>query len=74
MQNYARIILKSPQNEHKIIWHPILQWSKTHAVASLAKMHQNAFIFVVPIVTFLTPWKQNSFKIVENASENDHKK
>ena len=29
-------------------------------------MHQNAFIFVVPGVAFLTPWMQKSLKIVEN--------
>ena len=29
-------------------------------------MLRNAFIFVVPGVALLTPWMQNSFKVVEN--------
>ena len=33
VQNYVKMHLKSQQNEHKKIWHPELQWSKTHAVA-----------------------------------------
>ena len=37
-----------------------MQWSKTHAVARPAKMHQNAFIFVAPGVALLTPWMQKS--------------
>ena len=28
MQNYTKIHIKSPQNDHKIIWHPVLQWSR----------------------------------------------
>ena len=66
IQNYAKIHLKSQQNEHKIIWHPVLQCSKTHAAASHAKMHQNAFIFVVPDVALPTPWIQKPPEIVEN--------
>ena len=42
-----------------------LQWSETH-VERPAKIHQNAFIFVVPGVALLTPWMQKSLKIVEN--------
>ena len=53
---------------------PLLQWSKTHAVAWPAKMHQTALIFVLPAVVLLTPWMQKLFKIVENSSQNDHKK
>ena len=63
MQNYAKIHIKSP---HEKIWHPVLQWSKTHAVERPAKMHQNAFIFVAPGVDLLTPWMQKPFKIVDN--------
>ena len=33
VQNYVKMHLKSPQNEHEKIWPPVLQWSKTHAVA-----------------------------------------
>ena len=40
----------------------------------LMKMHRNAVIFVVPAVALLTPWMQKLFKIVENSSQNDHKK
>ena len=53
---------------------PILQWPKIHAGDRPAKMHQNAFIFVVPGVALLTPWTQKLLKIVENSSQNDHKK
>ena len=65
---------KSPRNEHEKMWHPILQWSKIHAVVSPAKMHQNAFIFIVPGFALLTPWMQKTLKIVENWPQNNHKK
>ena len=55
MQNYAKMHRKSPQNEHEKMWISVLQWSETHVVASPAKMHQNAFISVVPGVVLLTP-------------------
>ena len=74
MQNYAKMHRKSPQNEHEKMWIAVLQWSETHVVASPAKMHQNAFIFVFPGVALLTPWTQKSFKIVENWPQNDYKK
>ena len=74
MQNYAKVHLKSPQNEHEKTCIPVLQSSKTHAVAWPAKMHQIAFIFVVPGVALLTPWMQKLLKIVENSLQNDHKK
>ena len=74
MQNYAKMHRKSPQNEHEKMWISVLQWPKTHAVARPAKMHQNAFIFVVPGVALLTPWMQKLLKIVDNSSQNDHKK
>ena len=61
-QNRRELITKRSQK----IRRPILQWSETHAVERPAKMHQNAFIFVVPGVALLTPWMQRSFKIVEN--------
>ena len=73
MQNYAKMHLKSPQNEHEKTCRPVLQWSKTHAVAWPAKMHQIALIFGLPGVALLTPWMQKLFKIVENSSHNDHK-
>ena len=33
VQNYVKMHLKSPQNEHEKMRRPLLQWSKTHAVA-----------------------------------------
>ena len=66
IQNHTKIHLRSPQNKLKTIWNPISQWSKTHAVASPAKMHQNAFIVVVPGVALLTPWIEKTLKIGEN--------
>ena len=62
MQNYAKMHRKSPQNEHEKMWIAVLQWSETHVVASPAKMHQNAFIFVFPGVALLTPWIQKRLK------------
>ena len=53
---------------------PVLQWSETHVVDRPEKLHQNALIFVLPGVALLTPWMQKLFKIVENSSQNDHKK
>ena len=35
----------------------------------LAKMYQNALLFVVPDFALLTPWIQKSFKIVENCTK-----
>ena len=32
-QNDAKMHLKSPQNDNEKIYTPVLQWSKTHAVA-----------------------------------------
>ena len=74
VQNYVKMHLKSPQNEHEKMRRPLLQWSKTHAVAWPAKTHQNAFILVVPGVALFTPWMQKSLKIVQNSPQNDHKK
>ena len=73
-QNVAKMNQKSPQNEHEKKRISILQWSKTHAVAWPAKMHQIAFIFVIPGVALLTSWMQKVLKIVENSLQNDHKK
>ena len=56
MQNYAKMHLKSPQNEHE----------KTYPVTSLPKIHPYAFIFVVPGVALLTPRIQKTFQIVVN--------
>ena len=66
LQNDVKMHLKSPQNEHEKVSRPVLQWSKTHAVAWPAKMHQNAFAFVVTGVALRTPWMQKSLKIIEN--------
>jgi len=66
MQNDAKMHHKSPQNDHEKTLIPILQCSKTHAVDRPAKLHQNAFPFVVPGVALLTPWVQKSLKIIEN--------
>ena len=43
-----------------------MQCSKTHAVDRPAKLHQNAFAFVVTGVALRTPWMQKSLKIIEN--------
>ena len=66
MQNYAKVHLKSPQNEHEKKWSTVSQRQKTHAVASPVKMHQNAFIFVAPDFALHKPWMQKTFKIAEN--------
>ena len=39
---------------------------KTHALDRPAKMHKNAFIFVIPGVALVTPRMQKSLKIIEN--------
>ena len=69
MQNYAKVHLKSPQNEHEKLWSTVSQRQKTHAVASPVKMHQNAFIFVVPDFALLKPWMQKRSK----SQKIDHK-
>ena len=74
MQNDAKMHHKSPQNDHEKTLIPILQCSKTHAVDRPAKLHQNAFAFVVPGVALLTPWMQKSFKIIQHSPQNYHKK
>ena len=53
---------KSPRNAHEKIYIPIVQCSKTHAVDRPAKLHQNAFAFVVTGVALRTPWMQNRSK------------
>ena len=65
MQNCVKMQLKSSQNESgkKLIL--LSQWSEMHAVAGLAKMHQNAFIFVVPGVALLMPWIEKTLKKVK---------
>ena len=62
VQNYVKMHLKSPQNDHEKSWISILQWSKTHAVAWRVKMHQNALMFCVPGVALLTQWMKNRSK------------
>ena len=74
LQNDVKMHLKSPQNEHEKVSHPVLQWSKTHTVAWPPNTHEHAFIFVVPGVALFTPWMQKSLKIVQNSPQNDHKK
>ena len=59
MQNCVKMHLKSSQNERGKESIPVSQWSEMHAVAGLAKMHQNAFIFVVPGAALLTSWMKN---------------
>ena len=69
---------KSSKISHKIITKKCEARScngkKTGAVERPAKMHQNAFIFLVPRVALFTPWMQKSLKIVQNSPQNDHKK
>ena len=48
LQNYAKMQIKSSQNEHEKICSPVLQWSKTHTDACPAKIHEIVFNFVVP--------------------------
>ena len=74
MQNDAKMHLKSSQNDHQKIWKPVLQWLKMHVVAWRAKVRQNALIYVVLGVALLPPWTQKSLKIVENSTQNYHKK
>ena len=74
MQNYSKMQHKSPRNEHEKTWIPVAQCSKTHAVDRPAKLHQNAFAFVVTGVALRTPWMQKSLKIIENLPLNNHKK
>ena len=74
LQNYVKMHLKSPQNEHEKVSRPVLQWSKTHTVAGPSNTHGHAFIFVVPSVALFTPWMQKSLKIVQSSPQNDHKK
>ena len=59
-QNRRKFHTKLPQKMRG----PVLQWSKTEAVERPAKMHQNAFIFLVPRVALFTSWMQKSLKIV----------
>ena len=66
MQNCVKMHLKSSQNDSVKRLIPLSQWSEMHAVAGLAKMHQNAFIFVVPGVALLTSWMKKLIRIVEN--------
>ena len=69
-QNTSKIIAKWARKNI----HPGLAMVKSRAVDRRAKMHTNAFIFVVPGVALLTPWMQKSLKIVENSPKNNHKK
>ena len=66
MQNDAKMHHKSPQNDHEKTLIPILQCSKTHAVDRPAKLHQNAFAFVVTGVALRTPWMQNRSKSLKS--------
>ena len=50
MQNDAKMHHKSARNDHEKTQIPILQCSKTHAVDRAAKLHENAFILVVPVL------------------------
>ena len=50
MQNDAKMHHKSARNDHEKTQIPMLQCSKTHAVDRAAKLHENAFILVVPVL------------------------
>ena len=50
MQNDAKMHHKSARNDNEKTQIPMSQWSKTHAVDRAAKLHENAFIFVVPVL------------------------
>ena len=69
LQNCVKMHLKSSQNDRGKKLIPVSQWSKMHAVAWFAKVHQNAFIFVVPGVALLTSW----MKKISKLSKIDHK-
>ena len=66
MQNCVKMHIKSSQNDRVKNLNPLSQWSEMHAVAGLAKMHQNAFTFVLPGVALLTSWVRKLIKIIEN--------
>ena len=74
MQNCVKMHQKSSQNDRGKKLIPVSQWSKMHAVAWFAKVHQNAFIFIVPGVALLTSWIKKLIKIIENWPQNDHEK
>ena len=63
-QNVFKITAKWPQKNGPRFCKKL---SKTHVVAWPAKMHQIAFISVVPGVALLTPWTPKSLKIIENS-------
>ena len=46
VQNRRKLTTKLSQKMR----HPVLQWLETHAVERTAKMHQNAFIFLFPVL------------------------
>ena len=69
MQNDAKMHHKSPRNEHEKTSIPTLQWSKTHAVDRAAKLHENAFIFVVPVLRCSNNEFSKSSKVIENLSQ-----
>ena len=73
-QNVANMHQKSSRNEHEKIWIPVSQWSKRTPSTDLRKCIETRSFFVVPGVALLTPCMQKSLKIVENSSQNDHKK
>ena len=60
MQNDAKMHDKSPRNEHEKKMNSDRAMLKTHAVDRPAKLHRNAFAFVVPGVALLTPWLQKN--------------
>ena len=74
MRNCVKMHLKSSQNDRRKRLIPLSQWSKKHAVAGLAKMHQNAFISVVSGIAFFTLWMKKLIKIIENWPQNGHEK
>ena len=69
MQNYAKMHLKSPQNEHEKTCAPLLQWQKRHPNAWRAGTRQNADFFAVPGVALLPKSVAKSRKITEKLIE-----
>ena len=69
MQNYAKMHLKSPQNEHEKTCAPVLQWQKRHLNAWRAGTRQNAVAFAVPAFALLPKSVAKSRKITEKMIE-----
>ena len=66
MQIFPKTRSDPTSNEYKQTWILLLQWQKTFAVHRHTKVHENAFIFVVPDVALLKHWVPKSCEIIEN--------